>query len=157
MPFNLSATQCRDNLGGYGVRVPTTLLDLGVDGMRLRVEVSVQATLAPGEPWFDTDLVAQATPYAGSLRTTFTLSDLHAWRERLAALDDGLGKAVLGGDRAAELVIKAKRQQGGEPGRRALSLSLTPSGDDPHPKLTWLLFDVAPTWATDAIAAIDAL
>jgi hypothetical protein len=140
------------------VRVPETLLSLGTPpGSALEVTVTVHETLAPGEPWFDTAITAAAYPFGGTLTATYTLTDLHAWGRALAALEDGVGRVVLGGDRAAELVVVAERQQGGTPDRRVLEVALVPSGDDPWPRLAWLLFDVEPGWAREAGARALAL
>jgi hypothetical protein len=123
----------------------------------LTVTVERQPLRIPAEPWFDTTLAVTAPPFGGTLETVFTLGDLHAWGTALAGLPDGAGTVVLGGDRACELVVKARRQRGGEPGRLALELSLTPSGDDPWPRLRWIAFDVDPGWAATAGGAALAL
>jgi len=123
-----------------------TLLSIGTNGASLTVTVRRQATKSPGEPWFDTEITADAFPFAGTLRTVFTWSDLRQWGEALIALNAGTGRVVLGGNRAAELAIDAVPQVGGPQDQVALSVDLTPSGDDPYPRLTYLLFDVPPSW-----------
>jgi hypothetical protein len=126
-------------------------------GSSLTVTVERQPLRIPAEPWYDTALEVSAPPFAGRLETVFTLGDLHAWGTALRGLPTGVGQVVLGGGRACELSIDAQPQQGGEPGLLALELSLTPSGDDPWPRLTWLAFDVTPDWAAGAGAAALAL
>lgn len=134
----------------------TTLMSIEGTGGSLTVTVRRQETKSSDEPWFDTEIAAEAFPFAGTLRTLFTLSDLREWGEALNGLDAGTGRILLGGDRAAELAIEAEAQVGGPPDKVALSIDMTPSGDDPYPRLTYLLFDVPPSWS-DVGSVISAL
>lgn len=140
----MSRARCK-----YGrcMNAATTLISIGGTGASLTVTVRRQETKSPEEPWFDTEITAEAFPFAGSLRTVFTLSDLRQWGEALTALNAGTGRVVLGGGRAAELAIDAQPQVGAPRDQVALSVDLSPSGDDPYPRLTYLLFDVPPTWS----------
>ena len=149
-PRYVSARSGGHALGGrYGrcMDAPTTLISIGGTGASLTVTVRRQETKSPDEPWFDTEITAEAFPFAGALMTVFTLSDLRQWGEALTALNAGTGRVVLGGGRAAELAIRAEPQVGAPRDQVALSVDLTPSGDDPYPRLTYLLFDVPPTWS----------
>lgn len=134
----------------------TTLISIGMTGSSLAVVVRRQATRSPGEPWFDTEITVDAFPFSGTLKTVFTMSDLREWGKGLTGLTAGTGRVVLGGDRAAELVIEAEPQSGGHPDRLAICVDLTPSGDDAYPALRYLIFDVPPSWA-DVGSLIDAL
>ncbi|MGF9755762.1 DUF5959 family protein [Microvirga sp. 0TCS3.31] len=125
----------------------TTLISIGAAGASLRVGVRRQATRSPGEPWFDTEITADAFPFGGTLETVFTMSDLREWGEGLSGLTAGTGRVVLGGDRAAELIIEASPQQGAHPDLVAIRVDVTPSGDDPYPALRYLIFDVPPWWS----------
>ena len=125
----------------------TTLLSIGGTGASLTVKVRRRASMSLDEPLFDTEITAEAFPFAGTLRTAFTLSDLRQWGDALTALSAGTGRVVLGGGRAAELAIDAEPQVGGLSNQVALSVDLTPSGDDPYPRLRYLIFDVPPFWS----------
>jgi hypothetical protein len=126
----------------------TTLLSVGAAGSSLRLTVRPRATFSVGDPWFDAEIEVEALPFAGTLQTVFTRADLHDWLDQLAGLTAGTGQAVLGGGRAAELVIEAQAQIGSRDAEAvALSICLTPSGDDPYPCLSFLIFDVATEWA----------
>lgn len=92
-------------------------------------------------------MTIDAFPFGGTLKTTFTTIELREWNERLSRLDRGAGRVVVGGDRAAELVIEAEVQVGGGPDLRAICVYVTPSGDDPYPALRYLIFDVPPSWS----------
>lgn len=63
---------------------------------------------------------------------------------------------VLGGNRAAEVVIKIERQVGGSDGTVTLEISVTSSGDDPWPLLRFLIADVTPFW-NETASRIDGL
>lgn len=134
------------------------LIEIGGAGSSLRVEVERQATpSAIDEPWFDTTITVDAYPFSGSLRTIFTLGDLREWGQSLTAALDGAGQVLLGGDRAAALLIVAEPQEGGDNGAVAMSVTVTPSGDDPFPSLTYLIFDVPSSWTQigTALSALD--
>jgi hypothetical protein len=130
------------------------LLRVGTTGSALAVSATVQETLAPGEPWYDVAIGATAYPFSGTLTATFTATDLALWADGLEALTDGVGRVVLGGDRAAELVVVAEETG---PGERVLEVSLVPSGDDPWPQLRWLVFDVPADWAAGTAARVRTL
>lgn len=124
-----------------------TLISIGETGASLIVTVRRQASMSLDEPWFDTEITAEAFPFAGTLRTVSTLSGLRHWGDALTALNAGRGRVVLGGGRGAELAIDAEPQVGGSPDQVTLSVDLTPSGDDPYPRLRYLIFDVPPFWS----------
>jgi hypothetical protein len=120
------------------------------------------------DPWFDTEIRVEAHPFGGVLETVFTLADFRRWAEDLQALGARADRkaprrhrqtalAVLGGDRAAELVIECETQEGGLAGAQSLDVRITPSGDDPFPWLRYLIFDVEPSVWDDAQAAIARL
>lgn len=125
----------------------TTLLAIGEAGASLTVVARRQAPRSPVEPGFDTEITVDAFPFGGTLETTFTMTDLREWSERLSGLTAGTGRVVLGGDRAAELVVEAELQVGGDPDLRSICVNVTPSGDDPYPALRYLIFDVPPSWS----------
>jgi hypothetical protein len=124
-----------------------TLISIGEAGASLTVTVSQEATMSTEEPWFHTEITADAFPFGGTLKTVFTLSDLRRWGGALSALQAGTGRVVLGGGRAAELGLAAEPQQGGPPDRVAVSVDLVPSADDPYPKLSYVIFDVSSSWS----------
>lgn len=124
-----------------------TLLSIGGAGGSLTVAVRQQANRSAEEPWYDAEVTAEAAPFAGTLTPVFTLGDLHRWGQSLIGLEGGTGRAVLGGGRAAELTLGAEPQVGGPPGRVVISVDLTPSGDDPYPRLSYLIFDVPASWS----------
>ena len=134
----------------------TTLISIGATGASLTVVVRRQATKSPGEPWFDTEITADAFPFGGTLKTVLTMSDLRVWGDGLSGLTAGTGRVVLGGDRAAKLVIEAESQDGEHPDHVAICVDLTPNGDDPYPALKYLIFDVPPSWP-EIGSRIDAL
>jgi hypothetical protein len=122
-----------------------TLLAIGGKGSSLSVTARRQSD-SGRDAWFDTEIAVEAFPFAGTLRTIYTLDDYAQWGQALAALQAGPGRVVLGGGRAAELIIEADSQIGGGDHAVALSIGLTPSGDDPYPRLNYLIFDVSPSW-----------
>lgn len=137
--------------------VARTLISIGGTGGSLAVTVQSAAGVSPDEPWFDTEITAEAFPFAGTLKTVFTLSDLRQWGEALTALRAGAGRVVLGGGRAAELTLGGERQVGGLPDSVTISVDLVPSGDDPYPRLSYVIFDVPSSWSevASAITALD--
>lgn len=108
------------------------------------------------DPWFDAAISVDARPFAGTIDTIFTLSDFRDWAESMRSVDELPHRAVLGGNRAAEVLINIERQIGGPEDSLALEVSVTPSGDDPFPYLRFLIFDVAPFWE-EAAARVDKL
>lgn len=130
------------------------LVELGATGASLRVEVERQASQPA---MFDTSITIDAFPFSGTLRTIFTLSDLREWAKSLDGATDGQGRVLLGGGRAAELSVVSERQIGGDPDALALTVAVSPSGDDPFPSLTFLIFDVPRSWTQIAadVRAID--
>jgi hypothetical protein len=133
------------------------LLTLGATGASLRISASRRQMVGIIEdPWFDASISVDAYPFAGTIDTIFTLSDLKEWAESMRSIDELPHRAVLGGNRAAEVLIDIERQIGGLEGALALEVSVTPSGDDPNPYLRFLIFDVTPFW-DEAAARIDGL
>jgi hypothetical protein len=134
----------------YGFRMDSddaaVLLAIGGTGSSLTVTARRQAA-SRLDPWFGTEIAVEAFPFAGTLRTVFVLDDFALWARGLAALKAGTGRVVLGGSRAAELTIEAESQIGGASQALALSIDLTPSGDDPYPRLNYVIYDVSPTWS----------
>lgn len=124
-----------------------TLISIGAAGASLTVVVRRQASLSSGEPWFDAEITADAFPFGGTLKAVFTASDLRLWGGELSGLTAGRGRAVLGGDRAAELVIEAQSHDREDPDHVSVCVDLTPSGDDPYPALKYLIFDVPSSWS----------
>lgn len=133
------------------------LLDVEGAGCGLRVSVSKKRMAGvQGDPWFDTAIAVVAPPFAGTVETTFTLSDLRDWATQLRRTEDLPRRVVLGGGRAAEVVIDIERQIGGADGALALEICATPSGDDPWPLIRFLVFGVSPFWEETA-SRIDRL
>jgi hypothetical protein len=126
---------------------PMTLLSLSGPGGSLTVSVQRRDFAPPSEePWFDAEIAVQAHPFAGTLQTVLTLADLRDWSSSLAALESQPGQAVLGGDRAVELALGVVPQVGGREGGLAITVELTPCGDDPYPFLRYLIFDAEHFW-----------
>lgn len=131
-----------------------TLISIDGIGGSLTVVVRRQTAMTPDEPWFDAEIAAEAPPFSGTLNAVFTQSDLRQWGEGLASLRDGTGRVVLGGGRAAELVLDGERQIGGLADSVAIAVDLVPSGDDPYPRLSFLIFDVPSSWSEVAPGAM---
>ncbi|HWM20554.1 MAG TPA: hypothetical protein VNO51_12760 [Ilumatobacteraceae bacterium] len=93
--------------------------------------------------WWDCRIAATSSPFSGEVTTIFTTADLDAFASSLTSLGEQ-GEAILGGGRAAEVRFVQEPQIGGTPGLLAIECSVTPSGDDPYPRLTFLIFDVRP-------------
>lgn len=120
-----------------------TLLDVGTPGNRLHITASPYAALTADEPWFDVNLAVEAHPFNGLIQTVLTQSDLHQFGRQLEGIAVS-GRAMLGGDRAVELILEVGPQTGGSSNRHTVEVSLTPSGDDPWPRLAFLVFEVDP-------------
>ncbi|MGQ0844050.1 MAG: DUF5959 family protein [Sporichthyaceae bacterium] len=133
-----------------------TLLDIGEPTRSLLVRVTAQPKHGRDDTWYDTVIEVEAFPFRGELHTVFTLGDLREWARQLSALDVE-ARAVLGGGRAAELVISADPQIGGRDEALTVEVGITPSGDDPYPMLTYVLWDVPPTAWRQVVASIAAL
>lgn len=132
------------------------LLNVAGGGSRLRVTAVPHPV--PGvddDPWFDTAIAVDAYPFAGTVETIFTLNDFRDWARALRRGDELPRQVVLGGNRAAEVVIDIQRQVGGTKDAIALEISVTPSGDDPWPLIRFLVFDVAPFWNETATRIDD--
>jgi hypothetical protein len=128
------------------------VLSLGGVGSSLRVALRPQRN----PEWFTASVEASAFPFHGIVQATFTTEDLRGWAAQLRA--PAVPHVVtLGGDRAAELKLRIKRQRGGEAGRLAVTVELTPSGDDPFPFLRFLLFDVDAGFGGPVADALDQL
>ena len=133
------------------------LLTLGGTGASLRISASRRLMVGVVEdPWFDAAITVDAYPFAGTIDTILTLSELREWAQAMRSVDDLSHRVALGGNRAAEVLIDIERQTGGSEGALALEVSVTPSGDDPDPYLRFLIFDVAPFW-NETAARIDGL
>lgn len=137
-----------------------------MDGDRTALELpGLHIGLVARPSWFDrfvdVHIGVDAHPFTGRLEGTLTDEDLSTFATRLDALDP-VGEAVLGGDRALELrlaVDHIEPRPVDGPGL-AVTCSLTPSGDDPDPQLTWTILGVGPFAATFAarcrsLAALD--
>jgi hypothetical protein len=129
----------------------TDILELGRGGMALRISVERQQN----PDWYTTVVASAANPWHGSFDTIFTTDDLRDWVARLR--DTALPRrVVLGGDRAAEVVLDVDEQQGGTPGSLAIQVEVVMSGDDPFPFLRYLIFDVPPDFGTRVADAVEA-
>ena len=120
-----------------------TLLLLESKGDRLCVTARPHVVPGQDQSWFDVEFTAVGHPFAGVVTDVVMATDLEFWRHNVGRLA-APGEVVLGGERAAELVLRVEGQVGGEPGSWAVQVTLTPSADDPYPTLTWLLFDQRP-------------
>ncbi len=133
------------------------LLNVVGSGCSLRVTASPHHV--PGvhdDSWFDTAIAVAAYPFAGTVETIFTLRDFQDWARALRRNDEFPHQVVLGGNRAAEVVIDIERQAGGTKGTFTLEISVTSSGDDPWPQIRFLVGDVAPFW-NETASRIDGL
>lgn len=133
------------------------LLGLGAPGTSLSVVATRRESVGPtDDPWFDVAISVEALPFTGTIKTIFTLAELREWADSLRSPANLPRRVVLGGDRAAELLIDIEHQIGGAEDALALEVSVTPSGDDPDPYLRYLIFNASPFW-NEAAAKIDAL
>ncbi len=102
--------------------------------------------------WVHVVIAVTSPPFTGDLETILESVDLEVFADALDAVAaSGTGEAVLGGGRAAELRLTIERQVGGSEGHFVVESSVTPSGDDPYPRLTFLTFDVPPVFADATI------
>lgn len=145
----------------------TTVLDL----TQLRIEVrrgSGQPLVDP-HPWFEVRLHALGAPFRGTIESAWFPADLEALRAALTGItaaveeelrwrpgddlpeDDDAPVFTVGGDRAAELRLSGGLASSGD--TVWLTAWMTPSGDDPYPKLETLSFEKA----GDLLARLDAL
>ncbi len=137
-----------------------TLLSLGGTGGSLIVRVKpIRPAGAIDAPWFDTEIEVDAFAFHGTLKTIFTGEDFRQWSRELHTLSEGVGRAVLGGGRAAQLIVETEHQIGGRkvPNSVVALVDLTPSGDDPYPRLQFLIFDLPPSWPDAHIAMAEVL
>jgi hypothetical protein len=114
----------------------TTVLEL----VGLRVEMRARPSYF--DRWFDCRVIVEASPFGGTLETIFTDEQLLAFADAVDGLDP-VGQAVLGGDRAPDLRLVVENQIGGRQGALAVECFLTPSGDDPYPRLRWLISELS--------------
>lgn len=106
--------------------------------------LSVSASPLPSrvrQRLFDCRIEVDSHPFRGELATVLTADDFIGCAGALETLNQA-GKTILGGGRTAELSLLVEKQTGGAPGSLAVECSLCPSGDDPWPRLSFLLFDV---------------
>ena len=133
------------------------LINLAGTGCSMRITASPHPVAGvTDDPWFDTAIAVDAYPFSGTIETIFTLSDFQDWAVALRTSEDLPQQIVLGGNRAAEVVMDVERQVGGASDAIVVEVSVTPSGDDPWPLIRFLVFDVAPFW-NDTAARVDAL
>ncbi|MFC7502826.1 DUF5959 family protein [Nocardioides sp. GCM10030258] len=139
------------------------VLAIDTDDAGLKVTVRRQPYTPPGdESWFDCEITVEAAPLvSGTLTTMFTLQQLRDWAQSLEGLErpslgGGSRRALLGGDRAAGVIIEIDEQQGGDDGALVAQVEVTPSGDDPYPFVRYLIFDVVP-FAADARQRLNSL
>jgi hypothetical protein len=123
----------------------TTVLSLS----SLRVECT---PVPDSDRWVRVVIAVTSPPFTGDLETILESVDLEVFADALDAVAaSSTGEAVLGGGRAAELRLTIERQVGGSEGHFVVESSVTPSGDDPYPRLTFLTFDVPPVFADAAM------
>jgi hypothetical protein len=90
------------------------LLTLGGTGASLRISASRRQMVGVVEdPWFDAAITVDAYPFAGTIDTILTLSELREWAQAMRSVDDLSHRVALGGNRAAEVLIDIERQTGG--------------------------------------------
>lgn len=131
----------------------TPVLDLGYEGSRLKIAFEPDED----EPdWFRARFMVEAYPWGGVVEATLTRDDLLAFAQdlRTARLPR---KLVLGGGRAAELILDLSVQLGQNHGRIAMVAELAQSGDDPYPFIRWLIYNVSPDFGPVEAGAIEAL
>lgn len=113
------------------------LLDVGSSGSRLVVRLGDPYAPDHVDPetrrWRHAEIVVDAAPFAGTIRTILTGDDVEQYRASIAILlvQDEVG-VVLGGHRAAEVRL----DRDGD----SVVVSATPSGDDPWPTIRFALF-----------------
>jgi hypothetical protein len=113
------------------------LLDLGRSGSRLTIRLGERYDAASADPgvrtWRWTEIVVAATPFAGTIRTLLTGDDVAAFRQGIAAfLGEQRDEVQLGGYRAAEVVLRRHDE--------TVEVAATASGDDPWPRIRYLIF-----------------
>ncbi|MCD2186074.1 hypothetical protein [Actinomycetospora soli] len=112
------------------------LLDVGAPGARLVVRLGEPFAPHHVDPetrcWRHAEIVVDAAPFAGTIRTILTGDDVERYRAGIAALlADEEASVVLGGDRAAEVRLDREGD--------AVIVAATPSGDDPWPTIRYAL------------------
>lgn len=111
--------------------------------LRIDARAHVGGGTVPGAPpeWFDVVLDVDSYVFRGRIVSAWFQEDLDGMLrtlEQVAACDEPTGPLIIGGDRAAEVTIDA---EGYDDDEVSMTVSVTASGDDPHPLLTFA------TWA----------
>lgn len=113
------------------------LLELGRRGSRIAVRLG--DPYSPGSPdpvrraWRHAGIEVTAHPFAGTIQTILTGDDIEQYAALAEEFTSGRrDRVVLGGDRAAEIVLQRHDE--------TIEVSVTPSGDDPWPRLHFLIF-----------------
>jgi hypothetical protein len=113
------------------------ILDIGRRGSRITLRVGAPYSPGSADPeqrgWRHADIGVEAHPFTGTITTVLTARDVEEYAALALAFTTGQrDHVVIGGDRAAEIVLQ--RHDG------TAEVSVTPSGDDPWPLLRYLIF-----------------
>lgn len=79
--------------------------------------------------WRTVHIEVVAVPFAGTIATICTPAELAAWADAAVPADGST--AVLGGGRGAEVTLTREDT--------VVEVTVTPSGDDPYPRVTFLI------------------
>jgi hypothetical protein len=119
------------------------LFDIGP----LRVEARPRPSYF--DRWYDASVHVLAHPFTGVVQAVLEESDLEQFASNLETAEIP-GRLVLGGGRACEIVLIFEWQNGVEDDLLAVECAVTPSGDDPYPRIEFVAFDVLPFFAGTA-------
>lgn len=113
------------------------LLDLGQPGSRITLRLGELYSPNSADPtqrtWREASIEVQAHPFAGTIETVLSGEDIQEYDSLARMFTDGQrDHVILGGDRAAEIILQRDDE--------TVEVSVTPSGADPWPLLSFLIF-----------------
>lgn len=125
---------------------------LSLTSIRIKLRPGIHPSVSPAE--FDCTIEIDAGVFKGNFGTVFFDEDLLKFKAVLEKLQVP-GTVTLGGNRGAEITFEIDNQIGGTKGSLAITVSATPSGDDPWPKLSFLEFEVPAEFPRITVERID--
>lgn len=125
---------------------------ISLSSIRIKLRLDIYSDASPAE--FECTVLIDTGVFSGQFETVYFDEDLIAFKNKLEKLRIP-GTVVLGGNRCAEIIFDMSKQIGGNQGALAITVSASPFGDDPFPKLTFLEFEVSPEFPKTTIRRID--
>lgn len=121
----------------------------------ISIDIGKAQTDIPTQRYFSAEVAIKSGVFSGEFQTSFFDEDFEQFKKDLRGLSSQGGVAKLGGGRSAEVTFQFAKQIGGIEGSLAATISACICGDDPYPMLTFLEFNVPPTFAEQTIQKID--